>query len=185
MWFAPSERHAPVQGRLGSTQLKEQDDPDKLRRVFDPVALQEDASAASRAVEAAVPEPARSEAGPLIAWSAVNLRAAQVGLRIAQGSGANPRGILAQELGEEADMLHIAALSLGFGDIASGLDICAGAAGVLTGIHPAAPRIPDVDWWTAPRLAQLKIPEFANWLQAVQGDVRWGTITYFRHPITH
>jgi hypothetical protein len=84
--------------------------------------------------EAGGPGVSSDVAGDLT-WAALNLSAARAGLRIVEELGMGHTGFerLHDLLHEEWDQLEVAAMSLGFGDVKTAMDLCVNAAMRLGG----------------------------------------------------
>ena len=82
----------------------------------------------------------RRDAGRTLAWAAFNLRAAQIGERIVTelGTGIDGYRRLQATLEQDWDVLEVAAMSLGFEDVTTALDLCSHAAFLATGGVPSA-----------------------------------------------
>ena len=82
--------------------------------------------------------PPRRDAGSSLHWAAFNLRAARAGKEIVDELGNGTAGLerLQMVLPEEWDVLEIVAMSLGFGDVATALDLYANAVYLASGGKP-------------------------------------------------
>lgn len=131
--------------------------------------------------------PPRRDAGGILGWAAFNLRAAHVGQRIAgelaSGSGGYER--LKVVLPEEWDVLEIAAMSLGFGDVMTAIDLCAHAVYLASGGTPSADgSFKDLGHWSPTRAAALPNAT-RKWVIDLRSDPDTDLLRRCRDALTH
>ena len=100
----------------------------------------------------------RKDAGRSLSWAAFNLRAARMGQRIVEELASGPGGYarIRVVFPEEWDVLEVAAMSLGFEDVTTAVDLCANAVYLASGGIPSADgSFKDLGYWSAARAASL------------------------------
>ena len=84
-------------------------------------------------------------------WAAFNLRTARMGQRIVEELGSGSTGVarVRAVFHEEWDVLEIGAMSLGFEDVMTALDLCANAVYLASGGAPTSDgAYKDLGYWT-------------------------------------
>ena len=131
----------------------------------------------------------RRDAGRSIMWAAFNLRAARMGARIAAELGSGSAGLarLRAVFDEQWDVLEIGAMSLGFEDVMSALDLCANAIYLASGGQPASDgKYKDLGWWKPGHLATLSgTPNTLRWVSELQADSERQILEHCRAMLTH
>lgn len=103
-------------------------------------------------------------------WAAFNLRTARMGERIAAELGSGPAGVarVRAVFPEEWDVLEIGAMSLGFEDVMTALDLCANAVYLVSGRTPSSDgAYKDLGYWKPAKLRKLP-SNTHDWLVALQ-----------------
>jgi hypothetical protein len=127
----------------------------------------------------------RRDAGASLAWAVFNLRAARVGLRLVEQLGAGRYAQLKAVIPEEWDAIEIAAMSLGFGDTVTALDLCANAVYLAVGGPPAKDgRYKDVSHWSEGKLAGLP-SSLRVWVSNLVAADDYCLLLTCRDAITH
>jgi len=141
-------------------------------------------------------------AGRSLVWAAFNLRAARIGRRftelLCQPRGLDELEALLQE--GQANVFEVAAMSLGFGDVMSALDLCGSALDAMSNASPPAldKRGADMgDWFSDPSKSKSKraqefhsrrqqLPsEVQAWLDHLEAHPDWDLLKTCRDPIVH
>lgn len=125
------------------------------------------------------------QVGSDLTWAAWHLEAAAAGQRIVESLKAGHVGELTQLFGIQWDALEVMAMSLGFGDVMSALDLCADALYLVTGGTPKSTGgFKDMGWWTPSRATTLP-PRLRAWINALLVSADWPLLKNCRHPIIH
>jgi len=126
-------------------------------------------------------------AGSTLIWAAFNLRAARVGRHIVDELATGSAGLarLTSVLPEEWDVLEIAAMSLGFEDTMTALDLCANVLYLSSGGTPAmAGRFKDLGYWTTPKAAALPSAT-RTWITDLLSSPEYEELKLARDALTH
>jgi hypothetical protein len=129
----------------------------------------------------------KHDAGRSIMWAAFNLRTARMGERIAAELGSGSAGVarVRAVFHEEWDVLEIGAMSLGFEDVMTALDLCANAVYLVSGGTPTSDgAYKDLGYWTPGRL--VKLPSNTHdWLLALQAHPDKHLLAHCRTELAH
>jgi hypothetical protein len=131
--------------------------------------------------------PPRRDAGGALHWAAFNLRAARVGQTIVGelASGTQGYARLQTVLHEEWDVLEIAAMSLGFEDVMTAIDLCAYAVYLASGGTPSADgSFKDLGYWSATRAAALSAAT-RKWVTDLLSNPDSDLLRQCRDALTH
>lgn len=129
----------------------------------------------------------RRDAGRTLAWAVFNLRAARIGERIVGELGLGIHGYdrLESVLPETWDVFEVAAMSLGFEDVMTALDLCAHAAYLAAGGTPnAAGSFVDLGYWTPARINTLPAATKA-WMEELLAHPDVDLLRQCRYGLAH
>jgi len=120
-------------------------------------------------------------------WAVFNLRTARMGERIAAEMGSGSAGVarLRAVFHEEWDVLEVGAMSLGFEDVMTALDLCANAVYLVAGGTPSSGgAYKDLGYWTPGRVAKLP-SNTHDWLVALQAHPDKHLLDHCRTELAH
>ena len=120
-------------------------------------------------------------------WAAFNLRTARMGQRIVEELGSGSTGVarVRAVFHEEWDVLEIGAMSLGFEDVMTALDLCANAVYLASGGAPTSDgAYKDLGYWTPGRVGSLPTNTH-DWLLALLAHPDKQLLKHCRDELAH
>jgi hypothetical protein len=131
--------------------------------------------------------PPRKEASSSLVWAAFNLRAARMGRTIVQMLESGPQGFATLQaiFSDQWDTLEVAAMSLGFEDVTTAIDLCANAVYLATGGTASSDgRFKDLSYWSADRVSRLPTATRA-WVSGLVSDPDTEVLQKCREALAH